>query len=39
MSILWFFILIPVLTISAIVMTRDNKSARVAAALVCSFNC
>lgn len=32
MSILWFFILIPVLTISAIVMTRDNKSARVAAA-------
>jgi NADH-quinone oxidoreductase subunit M len=33
MSILWFFILIPVLTISAIVMTRDNKSARVAAAV------
>src|SRR5665647_886210 len=33
MSILWFFILIPVLTISAIVMTRDNKSARVAAAI------
>ncbi len=32
MSILWFFILIPVLTISAIVMTRDNKSARLAAA-------
>ena len=32
MSILWFFILIPVLTISAIAMTRDNKSARVAAA-------
>jgi NADH-quinone oxidoreductase subunit M len=32
MSILWFFILIPVLTISAIVMTRDHKSARVAAA-------
>jgi NADH-quinone oxidoreductase subunit M len=32
MSILWFFILIPVLTISAIVMTRDNKSTRVAAA-------
>ena len=33
MSILWFFILIPVLTISAIVMTRDNKSARMAAAI------
>ncbi len=33
MSILWFFILIPVLTISAIAMTRDNKSARVAAAV------
>jgi NADH-quinone oxidoreductase subunit M len=32
MSILWFFILIPVLTILAIAMTRDNKSARVAAA-------
>jgi NADH-quinone oxidoreductase subunit M len=32
MSILWFFILIPVLTISAIIMTRDNKSARLAAA-------
>lgn len=32
MSILWFFILIPILTISAIAMTRDNKSARVAAA-------
>jgi NADH-quinone oxidoreductase subunit M len=32
MSILWFFILIPVLTISAIAMTRDNKSARLAAA-------
>jgi NADH-quinone oxidoreductase subunit M len=32
MSILWFFILIPVLTISAIVMVRDNKSARLAAA-------
>jgi NADH-quinone oxidoreductase subunit M len=32
MSILWFFILIPVLTISAITLTRDNKSARVAAA-------
>ncbi len=32
MSILWYFILIPVLTISAIIMTRDNKSARVVAA-------
>jgi NADH-quinone oxidoreductase subunit M len=32
MSILWFFILIPVLTILAIAMTRDNKSTRVAAA-------
>jgi NADH-quinone oxidoreductase subunit M len=32
MSILWCFILIPVLTITAIILTRDNKSARVAAA-------
>jgi NADH-quinone oxidoreductase subunit M len=32
MSILWCFILIPVLTITAIIFTRDNKSARVAAA-------
>jgi NADH-quinone oxidoreductase subunit M len=32
MSILWYFILIPVLTIVAILFTRDYKSARVAAA-------
>jgi NADH-quinone oxidoreductase subunit M len=32
MSILWYFILIPVLTITAIIFTHDNKSARVAAA-------
>jgi NADH-quinone oxidoreductase subunit M len=32
MSILWYFILIPVLTISAIILTRDQKSTRIAAA-------
>jgi NADH-quinone oxidoreductase subunit M len=32
MSILWYFILIPVLTILAIMLTKDNKSARLAAA-------
>lgn len=32
MSILWYFILIPVLTIMAIMLTKDNKSARLVAA-------
>jgi NADH-quinone oxidoreductase subunit M len=32
MSILWYLILIPVLTISAIVLSRDNKTVRLAAA-------
>ncbi len=32
MSILWFFILIPVLTITGILFTKDGKSARVVAA-------
>ena len=33
MSILWFFILIPVLTIIGILFTKDGKSARVVAAV------